>query len=291
MRLAELVATSRAVAEESGRLRKIGLLASLLKRIPPNEEIDVAVAFLSGSPSQGRIGIGGAALAEARSTPASDIATLDLLDVNDRFQRMAAVSGAGSTNVRAELLRDLLRHATADEQSFLVRLLAGELRQGALEGVLVEAVARASDTAVGLLRRAAMFAGALPPVARAALVGGEAALAPFRLRPFQPIQPMLADSAADVDEAMAALGEAALEFKLDGARIQVHKVDDEVKVYSRNLREVTQAVPEVVDLARQMPARDLILDGEVIALRADATPHPFQITMRRFGRKLDVDRL
>jgi DNA ligase-1 len=291
MRLDELVATSRAVAESSGRLRKIELLASLLKRVPENEEIDIAVAFLSGSLPQGRIGVGGAALADARSTPPSDDATLELLEVNARFERMTTVSGAGSIEVRAELLRDLLRRATADEQSFLIRLLGGELRQGALEGVLVEAVARASDVPVALLRRAAMFAGALAPVARAALGGGEAALAPFLLRPFQPIQPMLADSAADVADALATLGEAALEYKLDGARIQVHKAGDEVKVYSRNLREVTAAVPEVVDVVRATAARDLILDGEVIALRPDGAPQPFQITMRRFGRKLDVARL
>jgi DNA ligase-1 len=291
MHLAELVATSRAVRETSGRLRKIELLASLLERLPPNEEINIAIAFLSGALSQGRIGIGGAALMNARSTPASGAATLHLRDVNARFEQLAAVSGAGSNDVRAEMLRELLGLGTPDEQDFLLRLLAGELRQGALEGVLVEAVARASNVAVGRLRRAAMFAGALAPVAHAALVGGDAALSPFLLRPFQPIQPMLADSSAGVEDALATLGEAALEYKLDGARIQVHKVNDEVKVYSRNLREVTDAVPEVVQLARTIPAREIILDGEAIVLRADGTPHPFQVTMRRFGRKLEVGRL
>jgi DNA ligase-1 len=291
MRLAELVATSAAVAETSGRLRKIELLASLLTRIPRNGEIDIAVSYLCGSLPQGRIGIGGAALADARATPASDDATLDLAGVDRRFEKMSDLSGSGSATDRASLLRDLLRQATTDEQSFLIRLLGGELRQGALEGVLAEAVARAAGVAPARVRRATMFAGALAPVAHAALVGGDAALSRFLLQPFQPIQPMLADSAADVDEAMALLGEAALEYKLDGARIQVHKMDDEVRVFSRNLREVTAAVPEVVALARAMPARALILDGEVIALRPDGAPHPFQITMRRFGRTLDVDRL
>ena len=136
-----------------------------------------------------------------------------------------------------------------------------------------------------------MLAGALAPVARVALGEGDAALSRFLLRPFQPLQPMLADSAADVDDAMTTLGEAALEYKVDGARIQVHKVGDEVRVYSRNLREVTIAVPEVVALARAMPAREAILDGEAIALGPDGAPRPFQITMRRFGRKLDVERL
>ena len=135
-----------------------------------------------------------------------------------------------------------------------------------------------------------MFAGTLPPVARAAVVGGDEAIARFSLALFQPVQPMLAESADEVEQALAELGEASLEYKLDGARIQVHKRDDEVRVFTRNLREVTAAVPEVVEAARAMPAATLMLDGEVIALRGDATPHPFQITMRRFGRKLDVER-
>jgi DNA ligase-1 len=161
----------------------------------------------------------------------------------------------------------------------------GELRQGALEGVLAEAVAKASSIAPARIRRAAMLAGELASVARTALVEGDAALSRFILQPFQPVQPMLADSASDVDDALATLGEASFEYKLDGARIQVHKAGDEVKVYSRNLRDVTLAVPEVVSIVRAMPARELVLDGETIALRPDGTPHPFQITMRRFGRK------
>jgi len=152
-------------------------------------------------------------------------------------------------------------------------------------------VARAAGLPLARVRRAAMLAGDLAPVARAALAGGDAALAQFILQPFQPVQPMLADSASDVADALTMLGEASFEYKLDGARIQVHKVGDEVKVYSRNLRDVTAAVPEIVTIARAMPARDIVLDGEAIALRADGTPHPFQITMRRFGRKLDVDTL
>jgi DNA ligase-1 len=190
-----------------------------------------------------------------------------------------------------QLLRELLRRATSDEQDFLIRLLFGELRQGALEGVLTDAVSKASGIGATRIRRAAMLAGDLAPVARTALVEGEDALSRFVLQPFQPLQPMLADSADDVGGALEALGEASFEYKLDGARIQVHKVGDEVKVYSRNLRDVTMAVPEVVTVARAMPARALVLDGEVIALRDDGTPQPFQITMKRFGRKLDIDRL
>jgi DNA ligase-1 len=157
--------------------------------------------------------------------------------------------------------------------------------------VLTDAVARASGLSAARIRRAAMLAGDLAPVARAALADGEAGPAQFTLRPFQPVQPMLADSAADVGAALTELGEASFEYKLDGARIQVHKADDDVRVYSRNLRDVTIAVPEVVAVTRAMPARSLVLDGEAIALRSDGTPLPFQETMRRFGRKLDVERL
>ncbi|HVG69614.1 MAG TPA: ATP-dependent DNA ligase, partial [Vicinamibacterales bacterium] len=170
--------------------------------------------------------------------------------------------------------------------------LAGELRQGALAGVLLEAVAKASDIRSATIRRAAMRAGALAPVAQAALLHGEAGLSSFDVRIFNPVQPMLAQSADNLDAALDTLGgELALEWKLDGARIQVHKAGDEVRVFTRNLRDVTTAVPEVVDVCRALPVKDAIFDGEVIALRPDDSPHPFQTTMQRFGRRLDVDRL
>lgn len=293
MRFADLVATSRAVAETSGRLEKIGHLASLLTRLSSAEpdEIEIAVTLLSGSPRQGPIGIGAAVLGEARHVPPADAATLELTEIDAAFERIRSMTGAGSPAGRSHLLGDLLRRATGDEQDFLVRLLLGDLHQGALEAVLVEAVARASGIAAARIRRATMLAGALAPVAAKALAEGEAAFAEFLLRPFQPVQPMLADSAADVAAALATLGEAALEYKLDGARIQAHKVDDEVRVYSRNLRDVTVAMPEVVAAVRAVPAHDLILDGEAIAIDVRGAPHPFQTTMRRFGRKLDVEKL
>jgi DNA ligase-1 len=292
MRLADVVAASRAVAGTTGRLEKVGHLADLMQRVP-SEEIETVIGFLSGAARQGRMGIGGASLSGLRDVRvrAADAPSLDVRDVDTVFDQIAASSGAGSTAKRAEMLRLLFGRATRDEQDFLLRLLFGELRQGALEGVLMDAVAKASGIAAARIRRAAMLAGDLAPVARAALVDGEEALSRFVLQPFQPVQPMLADSADDVGGALAALGEASFEYKLDGARIQVHKVGDEVKVYSRNLRDVTLAVPEVVAVARAMPARELVLDGEVIALRENGTPQPFQITMKRFGRKLDVDRL
>jgi DNA ligase-1 len=291
MQLSDLVTVSATVASTSGRLEKIGALASLLARLEP-DEIDIAIGFLSGEPRQGRLGIGPAAIVEARSVAAAADARLSLRDVDASFAALKTIGGAGSTRERAARLRELLASATVPEQDFLARLLFGELRQGALEGVLVEAVARAANVPAASVRRAVMMAGDLAAVARAVLVEGEAALASFAVQLLRPVQPMLADAADDVEAALAALGgEAALELKIDGARIQVHKAGDEVRVFSRQLREVTPAVPEVVEVVSALPARDLVLDGEVIAMRADGTPEPFQVTMRRFGRRLDVDRL
>jgi DNA ligase-1 len=290
MRLEAVVDVSRAVAGTSGRLEKVGHLANLLGRVSP-DELAIVIAFLSGEPRQGRMKIGGAALAGARGVPAADAPRLELREVDALFDRLSAIAGPGSAAARATLLRELMSAATTAEQDFLARLLFGELRQGALEGILVEAVARAASIPAPRIRRATMLAGDLAPVASAVLAHGEAGLAPFSLRPMQPVQPMLADSAADIGDALDTLGEASFEYKLDGARIQVHKQDDEVRVYSRTLRDVTVAVPEIVAVARSMPARDLVLDGEAIVLRPDGSPVPFQETMRRFGRKLDVERL
>ena len=291
MSLHDLVTVSAAVAEASSRLAKIGLLADLLRRVAP-DEIEIAIGFLSGEPRQGRVGIGGATISSARDVPPADTPSLSLQDVDAAFTRIAAIKGAGSTAARHQDLRELLRRATRTEQDFIARLLFGELRQGALEGVLVEAVATASGISAASLRRAVMMAGTLAPVARAALVDGESSLGSFGVQLFQPVQPMLAQPADDVNEALVQWhNDVSLEWKLDGARIQAHKSGEEIRVFSRNLRDVTSAVPEVVDAMRALPARELIVDGEVIAIRSDGSPHPFQVTMQRFGRKLDVERL
>src|SRR5437867_3105332 len=289
MRLAELVATSAAVAETSGRLEKIARLASILERLAP-DEVEVAVAFLSGSPRQGRIGVAGSVVGAARAVAPAASPSLELSEVDACFARVAVATGRGTAAAKAELLSDLLRRATVEEQDFLVRLLFGELRQGALEGVLVEAVARAAGVPADRVRRAAMLAGALPPVARA-LADGDRDLSRFAFQLFQPVQPMLADSVEDVGGALTELGEAALEYKLDGARIQVHKGGDEIKVFTRTLRDVTSAVPEVVELVRAFPVKEVVLDGETVAMRSGQRPEPFQVTMRRFGRKLDVEEM
>jgi DNA ligase-1 len=290
MLLADLVATSRRVSETRSRSEKTGALADLLRRLSP-EEIDIAVAFLSGHLRQGRIGIGGAAVRSALPGVAAMEPSLRLGEVDAAFERIASVSGAGSTAERGRLLSGLLARATRGEQDFLVRLIYCELRQGALAGLMAEALAGAAEVPAGEVRRALMLAGELTAVARAVLTEGRPGLDRFCLQLFRPLQPMLAQPAGDVSEALDRLGEAALELKLDGARIQVHKADDEVRVYSRRGNEVTHAVPELVESVQALPARQLLLDGEVIALRPDGAPHPFQVTMRRFGRKLDVARL
>ena len=287
MRLADLVDTSRGVADTGSRLGKTQALADLLRRLA-SDEVEIAVAFLSGSTRQGRIGIGWSAIRESRPDSTAESAALELLEVDAAFAHIAAISGPGSSRERVAALRALLGRATRDEQDFLIRLLFGELRQGALEGVLLDAIARASGVSAAAIRRAAMVAGDLGVVARAALECGESGLGAFSVRVFQPVQPMLAETVESIETALQSLGEAALEFKMDGARIQVHKADGEVRVFTRNLRDVTAAAPEIVEAVQMLPARELILDGEVIALTPEQTPHPFQVTMRRFGRKLDI---
>ena len=289
MLLASVVETSQRIGETTKRLQKIDLLATLLRRLH-SDEIEIAVVYLSGQTRQGRIGIGYAALRDAAGSPAAT-PNLELGEVDGALDTIATTSGSGSQRRRMELLRGVFARATESEQRFLTALLIGELRQGALEAVMVEGVAKAAGIAAERVRRAVMMAGDVAPVARAALEQGEAGLAPYDIQLFRPIQPMLAQSSEDIAEALADLGEAALEFKMDGARVQVHKSGGEVTVYSRSLNDVTPAVPEVVEAVRALPARDLILDGEVLSLQPDGRPQPFQTTMRRFGRKLDVERI
>jgi len=289
MLLAAVVETSRRVTATSRRLEKINLLAALLGQLQPGE-IETVVAYLAGQTCQGRIGIGYAALRDALGSPA-ETPSLEVLEVDRTFEAIAAVSGSGSQRQRLELLQQMFGRATEPEQRFLTGLLMGELRQGALEGVMVEALAKSTGIAAERVRRAVMLAGNLAVVARAALEQGESGLAQYDVQLFRPIQPMLAQTAEDVDDALDDLGEAALEFKMDGARVQVHRSGDDVKVYSRSLNDVTGAVPEIVELVRALPAKDLILDGEVLSLLPDGRPQAFQVTMRRFGRKLDVERM
>ena len=289
MLLVNLVATSRQVSETTKRLEKISLLAGILKQIAP-EEIEPAVAFLSGSPRQGRMGIGYATLHAAAPEPAAG-ASLEILQLDRLFDQLAAVKGSGAEQRKRFLLAEIFRRATRAEQEFLLRLLGGELRQGALEGIMLDAVAKATKLPADRIRRAAMMAGGSTAIAQVVFEKGEAGLAQFDIQLFRPVQPMLAQSSDDVSSALTELGEAALEYKLDGARIQVHKSPDRIAVFSRAANDVTAAVPEVVEAVRSLPARDLILDGEVLSLTAQGRPQPFQVSMRRFGRKQDIERL
>ena len=296
MRLQELVATAAEVARTSGRLKKIGLLATLLGRLQAStaegtgsgDEIEIAVAFMSGAPRQGRLGTTRAALQAAlRERPSAS--GLDLLTVDAVLERIAGASGKGSAALRTRLLCELFASSSADEQDFLTRLLTGELRHGALEGILLEAVAQAAQLPAERVRHAVMLAGNAAIVARAVLEAGAAGLERFRLELFRPIQPMLASPCPDVETALARLGRAAFEYKLDGARVQIHRGGESVRIFTRSLNEVTDSVPEVSDLVRGLPVREIILDGEVLALGADGRPLPFQVTMRRFGRRLEVE--
>ncbi|HTK52136.1 MAG TPA: ATP-dependent DNA ligase [Gemmatimonadaceae bacterium] len=293
MNLSDIVNTSTVVASTSSRGKKVELLADVLRRLAPNE-IAIAIGFLTGWPRQGKLGIGWATLDAARPPNAAADATLTLAEVDQAFTALKAVKGSNSAAQRRRLLGDLMVRATTAEQQFLFALGVGEVRQGALEGVMAEAVAKAANLPADRVRRAAMLAGDLGSVAEAVLAEGEAGLAHWSLQLFRPVQPMLADSAPNVQEALQELGDgvaAALEWKLDGARIQVHKQGDRIAIYTRSLNDVTPAVPEVTEAVRAFPANELILDGEVIALDAAERPLPFQVTMRRFGRRLDVDAL
>ncbi|HEX6361599.1 MAG TPA: hypothetical protein VFZ93_01480, partial [Albitalea sp.] len=287
--LAAVVEASARASGTTSRLAKRDAIAQCLRAAAP-DEVPIAVAYLSGETPQGRIGIGYATLAALLGDAAVQ-ATLALREVDDALAQVAATSGKGSAAQRATLLRALVVRATPTEQDFLVRLLVGELRQGALEGVMADAVAAASGVPAAEVRRAAMVAGGLFDVARVALAEGAVGLARFAIGLMRPVQPMLAQPAEDVADAMVRLNTAALEWKVDGARVQVHKSGDEVRVYTRNLNDVTASVPEVVEAVRGSTARELILDGEAIALTPGGAPQPFQVTMRRFGRKLDIERL
>ncbi len=290
MRLHDLVAASNAVAATSSRLRKTELLAALL-RDATLDEVPIAIGFLTGRPRQGKLGIGWATLDAARPPNAAAEPTLTVGEVDQTFAALKSVRGSNSAAERRRLLADLMTRSTAEEQQFLFALGVGEVRHGALEGVMSEAVAKAANLPADRVRCAAMLAGDLGAVADAVLREGEAGLARWSLQLFRPVQPMLADSAPNVAEALTEFGDgvaAALEWKLDGARIQVHKQGDRIAIYTRSLNDVTPAVPEVVDAVHALPAHDLILDGEVIALDREERPLPFQVTMRRFGRKLDI---
>lgn len=282
MLLAEVVQASARVASTRSRLQKIAALAEVLGRLEP-DEAPVGVAFLAGELRQGRIGIGGSTLRAARPAEAAEEPSLTLRDVDQALTGLSRMCGPGSGNARLQGLRDLLARGTLPEQEFLSRLLFGELRQGALDGLMIEALARAADLPAASVRRAVMLCGSLGPPAVAALTEGAAGLAGFRLEVFRPLHPMLAETAQDAAEALQRLGRAAFEWKLDGMRVQVHRSGDRVRLFTRGLKEVL--VPELVSEALALPVREIVLDGEILALRPDGSPHAFQTTMRRLTER------
>ena len=288
MLLAELAAASTAVAATRARSAKVALLADAL-RSAAADEVAVAVTYLSGELRQRRTGVGYASLRDL-PPPAPD-PTLAVNEVDETFAAIAEVAGKGSTGERRRLVGELMARATADEQRFVIGLVGGELRQGALESLVVDAVAAAADLPAADVRRAVMLRGALAPVAEAALTRGAAGLAEFRLEVGRAVQPMLAQSADSVAAAFERISPAAVEWKLDGVRVQVHRDGDEVAIFTRSLDEVTDRLPEVVEAVRALPVRSVVLDGEVIALLPDGRPRRFQETGSRFATRSDPARL
>jgi DNA ligase-1 len=289
--LVDVAAASTDVGAVSARSAKIARIAELLSRAAAESDptlVAIIVAWLSGELPQRQIGVGWAAL---RSLPAPAVEpSLTVRGVDATFTEIGAVAGKGSQARRSELINAVFAAATEAEQTFLRRLLGGELRQGALIGLMADAVAKAADVRPPEVRRAAMLSGNLPAVAAEVLSGGSPALDQFTLEVGRPVGPMLAQTATGVADALEKLGGTAIfEAKLDGGRVQIHRAGDTVSVYTRSLDDITARLPEVVDATLALPVTTLIADAEAIALRPDGRPHRFQITASRFGRTADVD--
>nr|WP_196791869.1 ATP-dependent DNA ligase [Motilibacter deserti] len=283
--LAAVAAASAEVAATRSRRAKVERIAAALTAATPAEAVVVA-AYLAGELTQRRTGVGWASLREL--PPPAQAPTLDVLEADRAWSAIAEVAGAGAQGERRRLLEALFARATEPEQRLLRGLALGELRQGALDALVVEGLARATDAPLAEVRRAVMLRGATPPVAEALLAEGSAALARFRLEVGRPVHPMLASTAADVAEALGKAGPAAVEEKLDGIRVQVHRRGDDIAVFTRTLDDVTSRLPEVVEAVRTLPADELVLDGEALALGADGRPRPFQETAARTGSRVDV---
>jgi DNA ligase-1 len=285
MLFAEVARVSREVARTSARSRKTVLLAEFFRAAEP-QDAPIAIAYLSGRLPQGRLGIGWAALRD-RAAPAAE-PTLTVTSVDAALTAVGEVSGQGAQAGRRSLLQDLFGAATAPEQEYLLGLLTGDVRQGALDAAAVEGLAAATGAGAADVRRAVMLAGALEPVAQAVLDRGPDALADFRLTVGRPLFPMLASSAKSVEEAIAKAGPCAVEEKLDGIRVQVHRDGDEVRIFTRTLEDVTMRLPEIVEAAAALPATRFVLDGEVLAFDDEGRPRPFQETAGRVGSRVDV---
>ncbi|MFD9317661.1 ATP-dependent DNA ligase [Streptomyces sp. NPDC060053] len=285
MLLTRLADVSREVAATSARSRKIALLAELF-RDAEADDVPVVIPYLAGRLPQGRLGVGWKVL--SRTVPPAGGPTLTVREVDALLTELGQVSGPGSQAERTRLVDELMGAATADEQRFLLGLITGEVRQGALDAVAVEGLARATGAPATDVRRAVMLAGSLRTVAQALLADGPAALEAFRLTVGRPVLPMLAHTAASVTEAVGKLGVCAVEEKLDGIRVQVHRDGDDVRLYTRTLDDITDRLPEVTDAARRLTGMRFILDGEVIAFDETGRPRSFQETAGRVGSRVDV---
>jgi DNA ligase-1 len=281
-RLAEVVATSNLVAATSSRSAKVAALAELLGRVDPGE-VAVCVGWLSGTPRQGRIGVGYATLRDTRAAPGvapPGAPALEIGDLDRAIDALVATTGDGSAQRRRDLLAGLFARATEDEAGFVARLLTGELRQGALAGLMADAIARAAGVRPEVARRALMLSGDLPHMAQIAITAGEDGLRAIGLELFRPILPMLAATGASVADAMSGMDEALVEYKLDGLRVQIHRRDDAVRIYTRNLNDITALLPGIVEAIRRLPVSRAVLDGEALGM-GDAGPASFQDTMSR----------
>ncbi|MEU5951830.1 ATP-dependent DNA ligase [Streptomyces sp. NPDC047525] len=286
MLLARLAHVSAAVATTPARSQKIALLADLFRAATP-ADAPIVIPYLAGRLPQGRLGIGWSLLKEPPAPAVEPTLTVQATD--NALTAIGALSGQGSQAGRKRLVRELMGAATGEEQRFLLGLLTGEVRQGALDAIAVEGLARATDAPPAAVRRAVMLAGAVPPVAEALLARGPSSLDEFRLSVGRPVLPMLAHGAGSVTEGVGKLGvPCAVEEKLDGIRVQVHRDGDDVRVYTRTLDDITDRLPELTATARELAGEAFILDGEVIALGGDGRPRPFQEIAGRVGSRVDV---
>jgi DNA ligase 1 len=276
--LADVVSASRDVADTTSRSRKVAILAELLKELDANE-VPVAVGFLTGAPRQGRVGVGYATIYGIESAPAGK-ASLTLDELDRAIAEVQAAKGSGSAAKRRQILGELLGRATEEEADFVKRLMTGELRQGALAGVMVDAIAKAAGVAGELARRALMLSGDLTRTAAIAMTEGEEGLRNVGFEIFRPILPMLASTAESADDAVASFDRASVEWKLDGIRIQIHRRGDEIRIYTRNLNDITHALPGIVDAVRRLPVRQAVFDAEALWMGADG-PAAFQETVSR----------
>jgi DNA ligase-1 len=288
--LRDLVDISEKVGATPKKKEKASLLAQFIRRAR-EKEISLAAFYLSGELPQGRLGIGWATLQEAFKGSSFQPNPLSLIDLDLYLESIAREKGSGSSGRKVQSLREILSHSEEREKEFLAKLIMGEIRQGALEGLVLEALAQATSLPIDLLQRSLMFSGSIGEVARTAVEEGASGLFRFQPKLFHPISPMLASPVEGEVEAIERLGEAGWEYKIDGARIQVHKDGEEIRIFTRHLKEITGSVPEIITLAKKFPMDKAIFEGEAIALREDGRPLPFQTTMRRFGRIQDVEKI